>query len=407
MVTESEYETETDVSGGLAEQYEVLGAAVVRAGFDATTPVSGQLMPGDIVDAVDGQLNANGVMRIQTDMGWVNTIAGDGTVLLQALGNDDETEMTESEYETDSDYTEAESELDPYAPVAKPARQYYVVQHAKLRIGFETDSLDLGFLEAGIVVDALDGRVNENGVMRIRISRGWVSTKAMDGTELLFPLRGLASDVTSEVEMLGRDERLAYLEEAMRSHQETLALAARAELDDSEMDTESEWTTGGDSWMTKPQAKAPEAAPKQYKVMNAAKLRAGFEQTSEDRGQLFTGEVVDAFEGRLNDSGILRIRTAKGWVSTKAGDGTRLLRPMRKGRAKSTASGSEASGSQYDTDSDFETATATSMQDQLAEQYEVLVTAKMREGFELSSAAAGSLAVGEIVDAIDGRLNDA
>ena len=240
--------------------------------------------------------------------------------------------------------------------------------------------------------------------MRIRISRGWVSTKALDGTELLFPLRGLSLDITTEVEQLPREGRLEYLAEAIadakRQQEEALVLA---EQDDDETDdSQSDWTTGGDSWMQKPHV-TTRATPKQYRAMAAAKLRAGFEQSSADRGQLNPGDVVDAFEGRVNEKGVLRIRTAGGWVSTKAGDGTRLLRPVRVAKG---AGGSEATESDYGTGSDFETATNTSVANELAEQYRVLVTAKMREEFESTSAQAGALSVGEVVDALDGRLNE-
>eukprot|EP01052_Picozoa_sp_SAG31_P043022 SAG31_NODE_7032_length_1810_cov_1.932788_2_plen_364_part_01 len=364
-------------------------------------------------------------MRIHTSKGWVNTRAGDGTVLLKIYREDDESELDTvytyddqsidevSDYETETDGTE--SELDPYAPAPKPARQYYVIKHAKLRIGFESDSVDLGFLESGIVVTTLEGRLNENGHTRIRINRGWVSTKALDGTELLFPLRGLPSDVTAEVEQLPREERLAYLAEAMVQQQEQKTLATAA-LEDSDMETESDWTTGADSWMKKPPDGSKNAS-KQYKVMKAAKLRAGFHQASEDRGQLNPGEVIEALQGKINDQGNLRLRTARGWVSTKASDGTRLLRPMR--RSRSTAGKENVSTldmapeteqqtdteTETETETDVETETSGDGQQRLAAQYEVVLPAKMRKGFEPDSALAGTLKPGEIIDVLDGRLN--
>ena len=68
-------------------------------------------------------------------------------------------------------------------------------------------------------------------------------------------------------------------------------------------------------------SEADNAASKSLQLLlgNMKQFRAGFDQTSEDRGQLNPGEVFKGLEGRLNSNGILRIRMAKGWVSAKAG----------------------------------------------------------------------------------------
>ena len=59
------------------------------------------------------------------------------------------------------------------------------------------------------------------------------------------------------------------------------------------------------------------------------KLRAGFEQTSEDLGVIPAGQVIDVEEKRVNELGITRVRCSEGWLSVSARDGTRLLRPLR------------------------------------------------------------------------------
>jgi hypothetical protein len=41
---------------------------------------------------------------------------------------------------------------------------------------------------------------------------------------------------------------------------------------------------------------------------------------------LHKGECIEVLEARLTDSGTMRIRFEKGWTSTKARNGTRLLR---------------------------------------------------------------------------------
>ena len=52
---------------------------------------------------------------------------------------------------------------------------------------------------------------------------------------------------------------------------------------------------------------------------------------------------------RQNSAGILRIRTSRGWVSTKASDGTRLLRVLGGGGGGVGGSGASDLGSDYET----------------------------------------------------------
>eukprot|EP01051_Picozoa_sp_SAG22_P034509 SAG22_NODE_15704_length_342_cov_1.921811_1_plen_78_part_01 len=65
-----------------------------------------------------------------------------------------------------------------------------------------------------------------------------------------------------------------------------------------------------------------------YKVLAPAILRSGFEQSSPKCGELQPGAIVDALESQLSAAGVVRLRTAKGWVSMAASDGTQLLLPL-------------------------------------------------------------------------------
>lgn len=60
-------------------------------------------------------------------------------------------------------------------------KMYRVVQTARLRTGFELDSELIGSLEPGDVLRVLEERQNENGVVRVRCSRGWTSADGRDG----------------------------------------------------------------------------------------------------------------------------------------------------------------------------------------------------------------------------------
>ena len=62
-----------------------------------------------------------------------------------------------------------------------------VRQRAIMRQGYEANSKPAKGkpLKIGEVVQALETRMNDAGVLRIRVEGGWVSEKARDGTVLL------------------------------------------------------------------------------------------------------------------------------------------------------------------------------------------------------------------------------
>ena len=199
---ESEFETvgteallDTEFGEDVATQYRVVHAAQIRAGFEADSQRVGEATVGQVIDILEARLNAAGITRVRYRYGWLNTKASDGTVLLvpaddEATDSEWETEtgtqyetvtetaLTETQYETEtgSQYeTEAETELGT-------ASQYYLVlAPARVRDQFEQDSSLMGVLEVGEIIETLEGRPNEAGIMRVRFSRekvpygGWVS----------------------------------------------------------------------------------------------------------------------------------------------------------------------------------------------------------------------------------------
>lgn len=60
-------------------------------------------------------------------------------------------------------------------------KMYRVLHTARLRNGFELDSELIGSLEPGDVLRVLEERQNENGVVRVRCSRGWTSVDGRNG----------------------------------------------------------------------------------------------------------------------------------------------------------------------------------------------------------------------------------
>ena len=80
-----------------------------------------------------------------------------------------------------------------------------------------------------------------------------------------------------------------------------------------------------------PPARAPPATPEavqRYTCVKKSQVRAGFEMDSDKAGVLKKGEVIDAYELKVNDQGTTRVRFARGWVSMAAGNGAVVLEPV-------------------------------------------------------------------------------
>ena len=65
------------------------------------------------------------------------------------------------------------------------AEEYVSIARGMVREGFEMDSPPVGALEKGESVIALESKVNEAGIKRIRFSRGWTSEKSKNGQTIL------------------------------------------------------------------------------------------------------------------------------------------------------------------------------------------------------------------------------
>eukprot|EP01045_Picozoa_sp_COSAG04_P023655 COSAG04_NODE_2842_length_3494_cov_36.862739_4_plen_497_part_01 len=63
--------------------------------------------------------------------------------------------------------------------------KYEAIAKGAIRAGFELDSDKLGALKVGNVIEALEARKNDDGIMRVRFAQGWTSLTARSGTVLL------------------------------------------------------------------------------------------------------------------------------------------------------------------------------------------------------------------------------
>ena len=73
----------------------------------------------------------------------------------------------------------------------------------------------------------------------------------------------------------------------------------------------------------------PATKPKQWKIIRAAKIRSGFEQTSLDRGVANIGDIIEEIESRVNARGVTRVHYDRGWLSVKAAESSRRPRLSR------------------------------------------------------------------------------
>ena len=63
--------------------------------------------------------------------------------------------------------------------------QYKVVKKSQARAGFEMDSDKAGVIAVGTVVDALERKINDKGIVRVRFNQGWISEKTGAGVPCL------------------------------------------------------------------------------------------------------------------------------------------------------------------------------------------------------------------------------
>lgn len=261
-----------------AKKYRAVANAQIRAEFDQSSPEVGILEKSDVLEVSDSRLTHNGILRVKGRVirgrspleGWVSVTAGDGTFLLSVLEEAD---------------LGAEIKAQEFRPGVHCASTYVCKSAALIRAQFGAESSQRGVLNPGEIVDVLEGRETEAGILRIKFERGWVSAASSDGTVLLTALGddGLEEPIEESESEFGSDD-------------------------------DTEFTTGEDTW----EEDVAQPAMK-YCVIAQSRVRAGFAQDSEDYGLIEAGEVVDTLEGRVNENGIMRIRFGGGWLSTVSG----------------------------------------------------------------------------------------
>ena len=75
----------------------------------------------------------------------------------------------------------------PVPQAAQPLRTYRSVRRAVLRVGFEMTSEKAAnpVLEKNQTVKALEAKLNDEGILRVRMDGGWTSVSTADGKPVL------------------------------------------------------------------------------------------------------------------------------------------------------------------------------------------------------------------------------
>ena len=160
------------------------GGVLARAEFAMTSKKAGNLKQNETIESLEVRTNDSGVVRVRFSgriSGWCSTKASDGTVLLEELAKP----------------AAKAPAVSKTAPAAASGAKFKAVQTGIVRAGFVMSSKKQEKnLKKGTVIDALETKVNEQGVMRVRFKSalvsGWCSDKAGDGTVLLEKVAGSA-----------------------------------------------------------------------------------------------------------------------------------------------------------------------------------------------------------------------
>jgi hypothetical protein len=211
----------------------------------------------------------------------------------QAAGRDDDMSPTELEPEPEPEMGAASGDAaGDEMGLAKDGRQHFrVINRAFVRGDFEMGYAREGTVEVGEEIEALEMRHNENGVLRVRFSRGWVSSHGPDGSTIL--------------------ERTAAVSSRQLEARESLLSGKRP--------------AGGSppGEASAGMAELPDEEPTVYRVLNRAFIRGGFELDSRRQGTVEPGEEIVALELRDNQDGVTRVRFERGWVSATVSDRSR------------------------------------------------------------------------------------
>ena len=186
----------------MKKQYKVVcpGGVLARAAFAMNSAKAGTLKAGEVITALETKDNPNGITRVRFEgsvSGWCSTKAGDGTPLLEEVAGEKAPAAAAPKAAARAK-SPAAAKKAPAIPKAaakgKGGQRYKATLNGLCREGFEMSTKKAGTLKKGEEIDALEEKVNDKGVTRVRFDngnlKGWVSTNAGDGSVLLEKVSG-------------------------------------------------------------------------------------------------------------------------------------------------------------------------------------------------------------------------
>ena len=180
--------------------------------------------------------------------------------------------------------------------------QYKVVKKSQARAGFEMDSDKAGVIAVGTVVDALERKINDKGIVRVRFNQGWISEKTGAGVPCL-ELISETKPVSAPAPAPAPAPTPAPAPGAAPAPAPAPAAAAPAAA----------------APVTAPPAGA--GNPTAFTCVKKSQARAGFAMDSDKASVIAVGTVISVLELKKNDAGTLRINFDGGWVSERTGKG--------------------------------------------------------------------------------------
>ena len=146
--------------------YTALRSCVFREDFDFNSARAGSLEPGDEIEVLEARTNEKGQIRLRFDRGgdrgWVSTVSGDGTALLEPVDSND-------------------TGLNKDGSAKIPKGEYFrVLRAATLKVTFDPKGADAGTIAAGDVIEVFE-HGQSKGVNMMRTGAGWTIKEDDDG----------------------------------------------------------------------------------------------------------------------------------------------------------------------------------------------------------------------------------
>ena len=325
--------------------------AIIREKFDLESEYVRTAEAGEVLESISTKVTDKGVVRVETAEGWVSQTTADGsTKLLHWLGAKEEPKPE----------PEPEPEPEPQTDLATAFWDYLAPTH-KAIAELEAKKLAGDFWTCewcGCELEDSEGTMlGPSGpdtlctMCGTRYEDEWTcawckcsredTSKILPGPEdcqggLCFGCGTRHIDEQAAAELEKQAAEAAQRKIAAEEREEVRRQAEvkrKADAEARAAQIAQEKVRAEEAEAERVALDAQTSRRKRYRVVNQAVVRLGFNINSPTadvnggRGSLHIGEVIEAIEERVNDSGVKRICFEDGWVSERAANGVVLLEP--------------------------------------------------------------------------------